>query len=510
MSKDKLTMIKGLPAMASNQNPNFGGRDLGVASFEDIKAIKAPLPRQNLQDLPNPTFQELFDLAVWRLVEIAVPNSANPPPRLFPTAEKTRDSFFTLKDWIKFGDLESEYGRLSWMLFTFPERGVPVRCADTVLDILASPCVLSRWRQVSKTLRNQVQAILMDVIHSMVSQLPPIDSKMTKDDFLTVPVDYDFPSDQTENLFLELFRRSSCRMASLTSKGDYSWVVEYIQIHAFLRDPIGGLKKDFSNQAIIFQDLLAALIQKIAGVPLDEEHWARFVAQLAQESSFLADPQIEDVAYLHFSGHQQLLYAYVELHELTRAEFSVPEHVMLIMQEIMQEAISSEECRIVPIIVASVPSVAAKKPQKIIIDGNTRATATMVFRLLASTGVKAEDVFANLDKYCSTHGLGPKWCLDIRNVVQSLYATENPTLLTIRENQEALEKFKTVTRLPGLLTQEPLFHTICLQRKFEGRPRILQPMHQMIFNDDSFGLALPARRSQAHGRPKGYSLLPLR
>jgi hypothetical protein len=114
-----------------------------------------------------------------------------------------------------------------------------------------------------------------------------------------------------------------------------------------------------------------------------------------------------------------------------------------------------------------------------------------------------EDVFANLDKYCSAHGLGPKWCLDLRNVVQSLYATENPTLSTIRENQKALEKFKSVTHLPGLLTQEPLLHTVCLQRKFEGRPRILQPMHQMIFYDDSSGLALPARRSQGAHRHMG-------
>ncbi|GIJ90401.1 hypothetical protein Asppvi_009355 [Aspergillus pseudoviridinutans] len=495
--------------MASNHKSNSGSRDLGVVSCEDNKAIKAPLPRQRLQDLSNPTFQELFDLAMWRVVEIAIPNPANPPPRLFPTAEKTRDSFFTVQEWNKFGDLESEYGRLSWMLSTFPERGAPVRCAATVVDILTYPCVLSGWRQVSEILRHQVQDILMDVVHSMVSRLPPVDSKTTKDDFLTLPVDYDFASGQAENLFLELFQRSSRRMATLTSKGDYSWIVEYIQIHAFLRDPIGGLKKDFSDQAIIFQDLLAALIQKIADVPLGDELWALLVAQLAQESSFLANPQIDDIAYIHFSGHQQLVYAYVDLHKLARAEFSVPEHVMLIMEEMMQEVVASDECNIVPIIIASVPSVATKKTQKIIIDGNTRATAIMVFRLLSSSDANREDVFANLDKYCSAHGLGPKWCLDLRNVVQRLYATENPTLSTIRENQEALEKFKCVTHLPGLLTQEPLFHTICLQRKFEGRLRILQPMHQMIFNDDSFGLALPARRSQAHGRPKNYVLLPL-
>lgn len=397
------------------------------------------------------------------MLEIVIPNLANAPPRLFPTAEKTRATFFTLEEWIEFGDLESEYGRLSWMLSTFPERGVPVRCADTVIDILSGPCVLSSWRQAFEKLQNESQALLKEVLCSMASKLPPIDSKATKDDFLTIPVDYDFAIGQTRNLFLELLQQSSRRMASLVSKGIYRFAVEYIQTHSFLRDPIGGLKKDFSHQAITFQELLAAFIQKTANVSIDVDRWTLVVMQLAQESSFLADPQIDDVAYIHFSSHQHLPYVYVDLDQLTRAEFSLPEHVMLVMQEMIQEVIDSGECRIIPIIVASVPSLAStKKAQKMIIDGNTRATATMVFRLLASTSVDMETVFANLDKYCSAHGLGPKWCLDLRNVVQTLYATENPTLLTIRENNEVLEKFKSVTRLPGLLTQEPLFHTLCL------------------------------------------------
>jgi hypothetical protein len=116
-------MIKELPTKALNHKSNSVSRDLAVISFEDNKAIKTPVPRQNLQDLSNPTFQKFFDLAMWRLVEIAIPNPANAPPQLFPTAEKTRDTYFTVEEWIKFGDLESEYGRLSWMLSTFARAG---------------------------------------------------------------------------------------------------------------------------------------------------------------------------------------------------------------------------------------------------------------------------------------------------------------------------------------------------------------------------------------------------
>lgn len=238
------------------------------------------------------------------------------------------------------------------------------------------------------------------------------------------------------------------------------------------------------------------------------------MAQIAQESAFLADPQINDITYVHFSRHQQLPYVYVKLHDLPRAEFSIPEHVVEIMHEIMQEFISNGQSRIIPIIVASVPLVsntASKKLSNIIVDGNNRATATMVLILLATVGLEKTDVFSNFDSYCSTHNLSLKWRIDLRSVLTILYATEDSSILSLlRSKQGLLAKFKDITRLPGLLVQEPFFHTICLQRSVTGeKPHLLQPIHQIIHNDDSCGLALPALRSQAHGRPKDYVLLPL-
>lgn len=56
---------------------------------------------------------------------------------------------------------------------------------------------------------------------------------------------------------------------------------------------------DFAHQAIILQELLTTLIRKVADVPLGDDLWALLVRQLAQESSFLANPQIDDVAYVH-------------------------------------------------------------------------------------------------------------------------------------------------------------------------------------------------------------------
>ena len=118
---------------------------------------------------------------------------------------------------------------------------------------------------------------------------------MTKDDFLTLLVDYVLPL-KREGICSQ---RSSRRMASLSSRGDYFRILEYTRIYACLRDPIGGLKMDFAHQAIILQELLTTLIRKVADVPLGDDLWALLVRQLAQESSFLANPQIDDVAYVH-------------------------------------------------------------------------------------------------------------------------------------------------------------------------------------------------------------------
>lgn len=52
--------------------------------------IKRPLPRLLREDIPNPMFEDLIGLALTRMLHIVVPNSENPPPRLFPLAESIR------------------------------------------------------------------------------------------------------------------------------------------------------------------------------------------------------------------------------------------------------------------------------------------------------------------------------------------------------------------------------------------------------------------------------------
>lgn len=52
--------------------------------------IKRPLPRLFREDIPNPMFENLIGLALTRMLQVVVPNSENPPPRLFSLAESIR------------------------------------------------------------------------------------------------------------------------------------------------------------------------------------------------------------------------------------------------------------------------------------------------------------------------------------------------------------------------------------------------------------------------------------
>lgn len=117
--------------------------------------IRRPLPRLLREDIPNPMFEDLIGLALTRMLHIVVLNSENPPPRLFLLAEIIRWEFFTLEDWNNFGDLETEHGRLTYTLSTYPERGAPSTSEDTLRSVLNQTSVLAEWPSVISTLKKK-------------------------------------------------------------------------------------------------------------------------------------------------------------------------------------------------------------------------------------------------------------------------------------------------------------------------------------------------------------------
>jgi hypothetical protein len=68
-----------------------------------------------------------------------------------------RWGFFTFEDY---GDLETEHGRLSYTLSTYPERGAPSASENTLQSLLSQINVLVEWPGVVPALKMHAKAAL--------------------------------------------------------------------------------------------------------------------------------------------------------------------------------------------------------------------------------------------------------------------------------------------------------------------------------------------------------------
>ncbi|KAH8901588.1 hypothetical protein GQ53DRAFT_851493, partial [Thozetella sp. PMI_491] len=465
----------------------------------------SPLVRD---DLVNPTFDDLFQLALARVVNIIKQDHKNPPPLLFPTAEYTQSSFFGVDIWDEFGNMETEFSRLMFTLSRYKERGIPATCIATVQSLLNENSILDSWPQVVDILRDQAQEALTLALRRAKAQHHSEELKNTKKAFITFPINY-ATAKGTETQVC-LWKRTLEEAAELLSSGNHERVEEFLQSHAFLKDPVGGLKGGFQRQTTHFMELLEGFRRAISTETLSHQSWQMIAAQLALESSFLAISKLRKVVYVHFSHHQVLPYIYVSLNGLPRSEFSVPKRVLEIINELVSGSTKNSMCLIAPITVAFVaPLKPGRKPLKVIIDGNNRTTALVLLKFLATQDLNNLDKGGRLKDYCQAEGLSTKWFVDIQDVMDEL-RRDNSSLEILRTRKDILMIFSSILRVPALVVQEQSFHTICQSRTSDTRPVLLQPMHQTFYNDQSLSMAWPAKGGQAHGRSLGYKPLPLR
>ncbi|KAL3419539.1 hypothetical protein PVAG01_09761 [Phlyctema vagabunda] len=487
-------------------------RQVAIA-FDDKSQFKIPLHMQTRADIPSPSFEDLFKLAMLRIHDIIEPNLENPPPRLFPMAESTRATFFTREDWDEFGNLETEIARLLYTLTRFPDRAIPSACLPTLGPPNERLPVLGGWTEFVTILKLQVECSVRDALQTMQASSTRSPGKTFKSQFITVPTDYD-TCKQAQEISISLWKRSLAEIASQLEKSSFKYAREFLEIHAFLKDPFGGLRRPFDGQLSAFISLIETFRADSQHRPIKHEDWQHIAAQAAQESSYLANSELEEVAYIHFYAHQQLPYIYTHLNQLSRAEFTEPEHVLNIIGEILNSKSDSEPCRIAPIAMAFYPSLEVdKKPLKVIIDGNHRATAFMALRFLATQPQYPEIKYVShaLWDFCQKQDLGIKWHVDLQDVLVHLDGAKGTSCRQLLKlKKELVAEFVQLERIPALVVQEENFHTICKQRVSGPKPVVLLPMHQALFNDESLGLAFPQRAAQAHGRPLGFKALPFK
>lgn len=495
-----------------------------VREIQEDSQLRLPLSILPRDDITNPTFEDLSQLAILRINDIVKsinPENYDPPPKVFPLAENTRATFFTDADWDEFGNLETEYSRLTYTLSRHPERRVPSVCTDTLMSLLEGTSVLEGWTDAVSLLKVQVDCTVRDVVLAMQASQDVVLAMKTfskrsnlqrlKSHFIAVPTSYK-TCEQVPDISILLWKKSLSDIASQFVMRKVTCARQFLEIHSFLKDPFGGLKKSFDRQLSIFEYLMDNFRTTNRQSVVTSIQWQKVIAQTAQESSYLAVLELAPVALVHFHAHQQLPYIYVDLDELPRAEFSEPNHVVDMIEEILNDDLGFESCRIPPIAIAFYPALGVNKESlKIIIDGNHRTTAIMVLRFLSTqlNGPKFTGRPTALMEFCKEHRLGNKWLIDLMDVMAELDgAGGRACRQLLKAKMEVVAKFHGVSSIPAVVVQEENFHTICNQRSSPSNRILLQPVHQALFNTESLGFTFP-RAAQAHGRPLGFKPMPL-
>ena len=461
---------------------------------------RLPLPRKAADDIRWPSFDVLSRLSMDRIL-YSGGFLKEPPSLLFPTAETEYGQYFPSTDWEEFGNLETEKARLTYTLARYPCRGIPSASLPLIDNLLSNHCVLEGWSShLCELLKDQGVAFLTQSLH---------DVRDWKDSN-TLPT-YE-TNTQSATLSSSLWKRaleSISRNLQNPEKSIQESIIAFIQIHAFLKDPIDGLRRCFNLQLDIFVDLLAELQKQTAKDPLIDsaQESETVLAQLAQESSFLAIPKIRKVAYLHFSGHQQLPYAYVTVRKLHRTELCTPSRVLEIARELLANTAEQGSCEVAPITVTYQPAVQAlERRLKVIVDGNNRFMAILLLQFLSYRKLAGDD--AEIQLFFRKHEYNEQWHSELKEVLKAL--TQQKALSNLlQEHVNPLRYFKSVVRIPALVVQEAEFHTILTTSKTEGgRNILLQPAQQTICAISSSVAINP--KGQSHGRPRGYCPLPLR
>ncbi|KAJ4321415.1 hypothetical protein N0V84_005336 [Fusarium piperis] len=476
--------------------------------------VVAPEKRSLPRDLFSPSFQDLVDLALFRVFDATFTLDTR-PPRLFPTAETVFAQHFTYHDWVNHGDLETELGRMSFMLASLPERGLPTAFAPIVCQVLQSPALMAGWKRAIPQLRERAQEQTRWVIRHMQRQRLSQPEGIHKSSFVTNPVDYE-TDDMASGLGSQLWARALSEMTARVCRGQASSAEAeaFLQILSLLKDPLGGLENIPDKSVECFVHMLssvAAVARQAPTTHATQADWPAAIAQAAQEALFLGCPLLEGISHVHFTGHQQLPYAYVPLDKLPRSEFSISTHVAAIVEEMLINELEGG-CCIAPIAVSTYPTLPLEDAKRIpvIIDGNHRASATMVLRMIAHHPdiLTAENYIAMLDEFCHAHQLGVKWKIDLADVLQVLRGSAFHKRL-LQNKISTVRQFLQVDTIPALVVREDNFHTVCQQRPpLADRPRLLLPIHQAIYNDEELGFAFP-QAGQVHGRATGFKPMRL-
>lgn len=452
------------------------------------------------QDVLQPTKLLLFRLSQERIRKTADKSFSSYPVALYP-AGLSADAGCSASH------ANLEISSMAHMLTCVGRRAVPKVAACTILQLLEGSNVLEAWPDAVTGLKAQSQTLIKAIIRDTGALRTPSNYPKNKEEFVSRIVPY-----ETELGDGSVGKRLWLLALSELTDNHHDWSLDriksFIEIHSFLKDPVGGLRSDRTAQARIFLALVDRIRHEASSGDLSTDIWKEVVAQLALESSYLVHFIDKDAAYVHFCEDQQLVYTYVDIDSLGHSEFSCPTIVIDMMQNMLDVNCGEAYC-MVPVAIAYCYPICysvedCQRP--VIVDGNNRIASILFLRFVSIHGL-ADTIESNeeaLRQHCRDYGLGPVSFIDMWATLEALSTRRAGTLERVK-NCAQLHSFRDIGQIPALVTEESSYFTAV---KNDKESECLQPVQQSIFACDELLVALPSK-GQLHGRTKGYQHLPI-
>lgn len=429
------------------------------------------------------------------------------PATHFPNAEHFQHVPFTHSHWSRYGDMESEYSRVRFMLELYESRQFPEAFDGICRDVLASNDLLLEWSNQIPKVDKDSSAIYEQIAKQMAASKAHDDLSYSNGEqgaYQSEPVFYEV-SKQGGALEGKLWEKALNQISDEIQQGDFRNLPSFLHLYNRIKDPITPIRSTLSEQVRLFEDLYGESQSYLSSDGnLNIERQKVLVTQFALESSFLALPGAKDITCVIYGGHHELPYIYVDVTRLPRGEFAGPQRAIEVLGELLHQ---SEQCGqpvATPITVSYCQEPFQTKPDLFIIDGNNRATATLLMKFIDYVGFDKEAIFNHKDslrRFISLYDLDIQWERDLAVALKVL----TPEVVGSMENNQDLIQHFANARIPALLVQEPNFHTVAVTQSHSEKIVLLQPMHQVIYNQKRWSIAIPSKQ-QSHGRAAGNDI----
>jgi hypothetical protein len=480
--------------------------DLEVPEFGRYSSaeLRHPEARKQKNDMfNNEAYHQLTVSALDRALFLSY-GIGETPYLQFPNGEHFQHIPFSIEHWEVYGNMESEHARINFMLENYSSRRFPEDFEPHITNLLQQDNILDKWNHMLPEIKRISKELYDEVITTMqknriYDSMGYINGK--NGTYVSEPVFYN--SIDNADSELTLYDKALQQIHSELSLGNTKNVSSFLSLYNRIKDPITPLRSTLYDQAKHFFALYTQAHEKISDTQIQIPKEKCLLSQLALESSFLAIPEAQNIASVVYGGHHELPYIYVDIMRLPRGELANPQRVVDVMRELVDESKQHDVAVSTPITVSYFQEPHQAEPTLFIVDGNNRATAILLMKYFHYSEYDIKDIFNNssVRSFIELFDLDIEW---ERDLIMALRTIQPNVMHTILQDSEIIESF-AAGKIPALLVQEQNFHTVAVSHSREDSITLLQPMHQAIYNQARYPMAIPSKQ-QSHGRAKGNDI----